>query len=167
MNNQLELQALLPRLPKVAKNLILIFVASLLFGFVMGLDVVYETTSFSTTGIQENYLGNEENESAEIMIFKKSPREIKTMIHNHVLSLSILFLSVSILTLMTTLPIKISSFLAIEPFISLFLTFGGIFLMWKGVPYINYLVMFSGIIMSICIGLSLIFITRDLIKKTI
>ena len=166
MNNQLELQGLLLKLPRPAKSLILIFVGTLLFGFVMGLDVVYETTNFSSAGVQENYLGNEDNEDAEVMIFKKSPREIKTMIHNHVLSLSVLFLAVSILTLMTSLPTRISSVLAIEPFISLLLTFGGIFLMWKGVIYINYLVMFSGIIMSICVGISLIFITKDILKKS-
>ena len=164
MNNQLELQGLLLRLPRPAKNLVLIFVGTLLFGFVMGLDVVYETTNFSSTGIQTNYVGNEENEDAEVLIFKKSPREIKTMIHNHVLSLSVLFLSISVLTLMTSLPTKVSSVLAFEPFISLFLTFGGIFLLWKGVPYINYLVMLSGVMMSICVGISLIFITKDLLK---
>ena len=166
MSKQIELQGLLNKLPRPAKNVILIFVGTLIFGFVMGLDVVYETTSFSSSGVQNNYLGNEEDEDAEILIFKKSPREIKTMIHNHVLSLSVLFLSVSILTLMTSLPTRVSSILAIEPFISLFLTFGGIFLMWKGVPFVNYIVIVSGILMSISIGISLLFIASDLMKKT-
>ena len=166
MSKQIELQGLLIRLPRPAKNLILVFVSTLIFGFVMGLDVVYETTNFSSTGVQENYLGNEEDEDAEVLIFKKSPREIKTMIHNHVLSLSVLFLSISVLTLMSSLPTKISSILAIEPFISLFLTFGGIFLIWKEIPFINYVVMLSGILMSICVGLSLLFIIKDLVKKS-
>lgn len=164
MNNQIQLQGLLVKLPQQAKHLLIIFVSTLLFGFIMGLDVVYETTNFKTSGIQENYLGNEENEDAKVMIFKKSPREIKTMIHNHVLSLSVLFLAISLLTLMSSAPTWLSTTLATEPFISLFLTFGGIFLMWKGVPFINYIVMLSGILMSISIGVSFIVIIKDLIK---
>jgi hypothetical protein len=165
MKTELQLQGVLLRLPRSVKNLILIFISTLMFGFVMGLEVVYETTSFDTTGIKENYLGNEENEDAEILIFKKSPREIRTMIHNHVLSLSTLFLVISILVLMTSIPTKYSTILAIEPFISLFLTFGGIYLMWKGVAFMNYLVLFSGILMSLAIGISLFLIVKDLLKR--
>lgn len=164
MNNQIQIKGLLLKLPKSAKNVLLIFISTLIFGFVMGLDVVYETTNFNSTGVQQNYLGNEEDDDAEILIFKKSPREIKTMIHNHVLSLSVLFLAISALTLMSSAPSKLSAFLAIEPFISLFITFGGIFLMWKGLDFMNYLVMASGILMSISIVFSFIFISKDLLK---
>lgn len=164
MSNQIQLHGLLLKLPNSAKNLLLLFIGTLIFGFVMGLDIVYQTTQFEAKGIKENYLGNEENEDAEVLIFKKSPREIKTMIHNHVLSLSLLFLSISILTLMTSAPIKLATVLAFEPLISVFLTFGGIFLMWKNVPYTNYLVMISGILMSISVALSFFFIIRDLLK---
>lgn len=165
MNNNFQLKGLLLKFPPQLKKLLLFFVSALIFGFVMGMEIVYETTNFNSKGIEENFLGNEDNEDAETLIFKKSPREIRTMIHNHVLSLSVLFLVFSLLTLMSSLPKNIAYILAIEPFISLFLTFGGVYFLWKGVIFMKYIIFASGVLMSITLIASLLFIIKDLLKK--
>lgn len=165
MNKEIILHGLLLQLPKSLKNVLLLFVSAIIFGFSVGLMIVEETTSFSTQGVEQNYRGNEEDEETDIIVFKKSALEMTTIIHNHVLSMSMLFLIISILVLMTSAPKNLISILAIEPFISIFVSFGGIIMVWNGFLFMSYIVIVSGVIMSISVIVSLLFIIRDLIKK--
>ena len=87
----MELRGALSQLPKDFRILVCCFVIVLNIGFFTGFNFVRVSTSLSTSGIEENYLGNEEDEDAEIMRFKKSEKEILTLIHNHILSLSLVF----------------------------------------------------------------------------
>lgn len=144
--------------------MILFFSLSIVFGFIMGFEIVYETTNFTLSGIEENLLGNEENDDANTLIFKKSPREIRTMIHNHVLSLSALFLLIGFLVKSTSINNKLSSILAIEPFVSIFLTFGGIYIVWLGYPQFSPIIYLSGVLMFLSITSSLILIIRDTLR---
>ncbi len=79
----------LRQLPATLKYLVAFFVFTLSIGFFTGLLFVDQTTQTSPQGLTENYLGNEDNENAEVMIFKKSAREMLTIIHTHILSLSL------------------------------------------------------------------------------
>ena len=102
----------------------------------------------SSTGVETHYLGNEADEDAEIMKFKKNEREILTIVHNHILSLSVIFFLLSLILATTSINKKLKYFLMLEPFLSILLTFGGIYLLWKGVVWFKYVVIFSGSLMT-------------------
>lgn len=151
--------------PKEIKMLIAVFLIVLSLGYYLGLTFVNETTSTNPNGIETNYNGNEADENAKVMKFKKSKREILTLIHNHILSLSIIFFIISLLLSTTSIHKKLKYFLMIEPFISLLLTFGGIYILWLGFSWMKYVIMISGLLMTFSFvgATSIIFI--ELLKK--
>ena len=162
----MQLSGLIYSFPKELKLLVAAFIVILSIGFFSGLLFVGETSSTSPKGIEEQYLGNEIDEDALVMKFKKSEKEILTLVHNHVLSMSIIFFLVGLLLCTTELNDKLKLFLIIEPFVSIVLTFGGIYLLWKGLTWIKYIIMFSGILMTVTYTLSVTIILKQLIKKT-
>jgi hypothetical protein len=145
----MQVHGLIHQFPKEIKVLIIAFITVLSIGFYGGLSFVRTTTSMSSTGIETHYLGNEEDEEADIMKFKKSENEILTIVHNHILSLGVIFFLLSLILATTSINKKLKYFLMIEPFISILLTFGGIYLLWKGVIWFKYIVIFSGILMTL------------------
>ena len=92
----MQLNGLIFTLPKEIKLLIGAFVIVLSIGFFTGLLFVGETSSANPNGIEEQYLGNEEDENAKVMRFKKSDKEMLTLVHNHILSMSIIFFLIGI-----------------------------------------------------------------------
>ncbi len=161
----MELHGKIHILPKPAKLLIGFFIVTLSFGYFTGLRFVNENTNSTTIGIEEHYLGNETDENAEIMKFKKSEKEIISMVHNHVISMSVIFLLLGVILLMTSLPTKLKKFLIVEPFISIILTFGGIWLMWSGILWLKYIVIVSGIMLTLTFTISSVFVLFQLFKK--
>jgi len=161
----MELNGLIYTFPKELKLLIGVFIILLSLGFFTGLLFVGETSSANPNGIEEQYLGNEHDEEAEVMKFKKSDQEMLTLVHNHILSMSIIFFLVGLILSTTQLNKKLKLFLMIEPFVSVLLTFGGIFLLWKGTLWMTYIVMFSGVLMTLTYSLSVIIILTQLFKK--
>ncbi len=173
-------------LPQYVRISILAFLITLSFGYYTGLLFVEDTTQFSSEGIDLNYNGNEiiysENESLENeeiifnefeetvelnepIKFKKSEKEIITIIHTHVLSFSLIFFALGLLLCFTKYPIRIKKLLIIEPFLSIILTFGGIWLLWKDVSWMKYIVMISGILLTITYVISTLLITYELFRK--
>ena len=126
---------------------------------------VNETDATSPDGIEENYLGNEEDEEAAVMKFQKSNREMLTTLHSHILSMSFIFFFLGALVAITSLPKKIKSFLMIEPFFSIILTFGGIYFLWQGMLWMKYIVIISGIVMTGVFLTASISILLQLLKK--
>lgn len=164
----MKIKGLLQQLSKELKLLVACFVVTLSIGFYTGISFVRSTTHNTPQGIQERYLGNEEDEDAEVMLFKKPEAEIKTTIHSHLLSLSVIFFLTGLLVAMTNYSDKFRLFLMIEPFFSLVFTFGGIYFMWLGYLWVKYVVMFSGILMTVCYTLSILAIFKNLFySKTV
>ncbi len=145
----MEYHGLLTRFPREIRLFIATFVIILSVGFFTGLLFIKQTESTTPAGIEENYLGNEEDEDAEVMKFKKGDREMLTIVHTHILSMSLIFFLLGGLVWMTHCSKKWKLFLTIEPFLSVILTFGGIYLMWKGISWFKYIVIFSGILMTL------------------
>lgn len=145
----MKLHGLIHTFPKQIKLFIAAFVIVLSVGYFTGLLFVKNTESVSPAGIEENYLGNEEVEDVAVMKFEKGEREMLTIIHTHILSMSFIFFLLGGLVAITSLPKKLKGFLMIEPFISILLTFGGIYFMWKGMHWLKYVVMISGSLMTI------------------
>ena len=152
---------------KELKLLIGAFIIVLSIGFYSGLLFVEETSSINPSGIEEQYLGNEFDDDAMVMKFKKSKREMLTLVHNHILSMSIIFVLLGLITLTTKLNRKLKLVLVLEPFLSIILTFGGLYLMWTGLHWFKYIVIVSGILITICFTLSVLIILKQLfIKKS-
>jgi len=154
---------LLENFPKEIKVFIGAFVIILSIGFYTGLLFVSQTSTTSTDGLVENYNGNEKDEDAEIMKFKKSEREMLTIVHTHVLSMSFIFFLLGGLVWLTKLSKKLKLFLTVEPFLSILLTFGGIYFLWKGVLWMKYIVIFSGFLMTATFTFSAILVFYQLI----
>ena len=163
----MELHGKIHELPKLAKYLLGFFIITLSFGYFVGLRFVQENTNYTTQGIEEQYNGNEKDENAEVMKFKKSEKEIISMVHNHVISMSVIFLLLGAILLLTSLPQKFKKILIIEPFISIILTFGGIWLMWSGVLWFKYVVIASGILLTLTFTTSILLILMQLFKRTV
>jgi len=151
--------------PKEIKTLILVFLVILSIGFYSGLAFVNETTTTNPQGIASHYNGNEDDENATKMQFKKSKREVLTLVHNHILSLSIIFFILSLILSTTSINKKLKYFLMFEPFASVLLTFGGIYLLWTGITWFKYIVMISGIAMTFSFATATVLIVFQLLKK--
>ncbi|MGB5666313.1 MAG: hypothetical protein WBM53_05670 [Maribacter sp.] len=162
----MDYNGLLIAFPKEIKLFIGTFVVILSIGFYTGLLFVNETSTTSPGGIEENYLGNEEDEDAEIMKFHKSEREMLTIVHTHILSMSFIFFLLGILVWLAKLSKKLKLFLTIEPFLSVLLTFGGIYLLWTGILWMKYVVVVSGILMTLTFTVSSILVLYQLTIKT-
>jgi len=145
----MQLHGLIHQFPREVKSVILIFIVVLSIGFYGGLSFLNNTTSMQPSGIESNYLGNENDEDAETMKFKKSEREILTIVHNHILSLSVIFFLLSLILATTSINKKLKYFLMVEPFVSVLLTFGGIYFLWSGIIWFKYVIMLSGIFMTL------------------
>ena len=166
---------LLETFPKEIKFFIGAFVFVLSIGFYTGLLFVSQTSTTSAKGLVENYNGNEEKDDAYFeqeedgetrkMKFKKSGREMLTIVHTHILSMSFIFFLLGGLVWLTRLPKKWKLFLTVEPFLSVVLTFGGIYLLWTGLLWMKYVVIFSGFLMTATYTLSAIIVLYQLISK--
>ncbi|MDC0378799.1 MAG: hypothetical protein P8P25_00320 [Flavobacteriaceae bacterium] len=153
----------LSELSKEFKYLIATFVIVTSIGFISSIVFVDYSNSTTPDGLVEQYNGNEFIEDdIDIMKFKKSEREILTIIHSHILSMSVIFFLMGFLVCLTSINIKLKLFLAIEPFVSIILTFGGIYLLWLEILWFKYVVIFSGILMTLSFLLSAFLILKDL-----
>lgn len=135
-------------LPKNVKVFIALFLIAISCGYFTGLSFLTRTTSLMPDGIEKHYIGNEDEEDAGEMIFKKSEREILNIIHTHVLSFSLIFFALGSILITTSVNQKLKTFLLIEPFVSIILTFGGIWILWKEILWFKYVVMLSGILLT-------------------
>jgi len=159
----MQVHGLIHTFPKEIKLVIFAFLVTLSVGFYGGLGFVNNTTSMQPAGVESHYLGNENDEEAEIMKFKKSKREILTIVHNHILSLSVIFFLLSLILSTTSINKKLKYFLMVEPFLSVLLTFGGIYLLWSGVLWFKYIIIFSGILMTFTFVLATFLIVYQLL----
>lgn len=151
---------------KQVKLFILSFLIILNIGFTTGLLFVGNTQSITPNGMVENYLGNEEDDQALEMKFKKSDHEMLTLLHTHVLSTSFIFFLLGSLLAFTSLPKRLKYVLMIEPFLSIILTFGGLYLLWDGMLWMKYVVMISGIVMAGVFYLGSLLLIIQLFKKS-
>lgn len=153
------------RLPAYVRAFIAVFLLALTLGYINGLFLMKDTSGFTPNTIERNYLGNEEDEEAETMFFQKPEREILTVVHDHMLSLSILFLVLGALLSITSLSKPLKKFFMIEPLLSVIITFEGIYFMWKGFVWLKYVILISGTMMTFSFFASVILLLVQLKKK--
>jgi len=153
------------QLPREVRIFSAVFIVVLSIGFYTGLLFVAQTDSLTPAGVEENYLGNEDDIEVAVMKFKKSPREMLTIFHTHVLSMSLIFFLLGVFVWGTDLSNGLKQFLTIEPFASVVLTFGGIYLMWLGWSGFKYVVILSGIAMTLTYVVASILVLYQLLRK--
>ena len=134
-------------------------------GFFTGIRFVDETSGKTPQGIQENYLGNEDDLDAEVMKFKKPEKGMLNIIHSHILSMSLIFFVLGFLVYLTQTAPFLKKFLMMEPLLSVLFTFGGIWFLWQGVLWMKYVVMISGLLMTLSYTVSVWVVLIDLFKK--
>ena len=164
----MQIDGLIHKLPRYVKQFIAAFVIVLSVGYFSGIQFVRQTESDRPAGIEENYLGNEDLEDEgdiAVMKFKKGEREMLTILHTHILSISFIFFLLGSLVAITSLPRKWKAFLMIEPFVSIILTFGGIYLLWKGMLWMKWVVMISGVLMTLVYIVSACVVLFQLLKR--
>ncbi len=160
----MQVHGIIHTFPREIKILIIVFLVMLTIGFFTGLAFINDTTQMQPEGIEMQYLGNEVDENATVMKFKKSEREIFTLVHNHILSLSLIFFVLALILSTTSINKKLKHFLMLEPLFSVLFTFGGIYLMWTGITWFKYIVMISGTLMTLSFGLAVIIILMQILK---
>ncbi|WP_397362304.1 hypothetical protein [Olleya sp. R77988] len=159
----MQLNGLIYSLPKEIKLLLTAFVIVLSIGFFTGLLFVNQTSTANPNGIEEQYLGNENDEEATVMKFKKTEKQMLNIVHSHILSMALIFVLLGAILSTTQLSYKLKVFLMIEPFLSVVLTFGGLYLLWKGITWMKYIVMVSGTLMTLSYSISALIILKQLL----
>ena len=152
----------LRNLPKELKLLVFLFLITMLFGYGASFILVVDQTGLSPSGIEENYNGNEDNDEADTIKFKKSKFEMLTSIHSHIFTLSLIFLATGFMAYFTGLPGRIKLFLMAEPLISLVVTFTSLIFLWQGHLIFKYLAYLSGALMHGIFVITLLLLIREL-----
>ena len=161
--NNVDLSGYLHRAPQIVRRAALALLFTLTVGYTVGLRYLYITSDFNATGVEENYLGNEEDEEAEVMKFKMPEAKLLTIIHTHILSYAFIFSLLTILLLISGIHPKIKNFLILEPFILVVLNFGLLYLLWMGCTWLGPVIMITGIILTLSFYLSVILLTKDIL----
>ena len=122
---------------------------NLTIGVGVGLYYVGYTTQYSPSGTSEHFAGSKIN--ADFDIPDKYPKpfsELLNTTHTHIISMTFIFIITGgIFFLNSIITGSIKTFLIVEPFISIIVTFGGIWLVRFIHPGFSYLVILSGILM--------------------
>ena len=159
------MKSTLSNLSKDLKLLISSFLIVLTIGFLSGTKFLFYSNTTTPIGIEEHYNGNEFSDDQEVMKFKKSEKEILNIVHAHILSMSLIFLAIGYFLTKTDISNPLKNFLIVEPFVSIVLTFGGIYMLWLEMSWFTYVIMISGILLHVCYFLAVFLIFKELYKK--
>ncbi len=148
---------------KTLKLFLTTFLLVLTIGYAVGLFFVEHTTAFSQQGIREQFLGNEAAERAETMRYEKSANEMFVFMHNHILSLALMFFTTGgIFYFSSLVSEKMKIVLMLEPLAATLITFAGIALIRYVSPMFSWLVLLSGASLFICYSVMVFLIMREL-----
>lgn len=163
------------QLPKKLRHLISLFLVTLSFGVILGLVYVFVNTQFSPDGVQKHYGQKVESTEDEIeselyneleqsqQYHEKGLKEILTTTHNHVLSLSVIFFIVSFLVYFTNINSTLKKILMFEPFISILVTFSGIWAVRYLDNNFKFIIIISSTILYLCYFISVFILLKELL----
>lgn len=152
----------LKNLNKELKATLFVFLLALAFGYISGFNLLDHTTDLTTSGIERNILGSELDYNSDAIYFKMSESQLYTIIHTHTITLGLVFLSLSLLLFVSSYKRNLKHFLMIEPFVSLIVTFAGLWFLWHGFIWVKYIIMISGFLMHISFLLIILLLCREL-----
>ena len=136
-------------LPRKLKLLCFLTVFNITVGLGVGLYYVGYTTQYSPSGTSEHFAGSQVSDDFDIPDkYPKPFSELLNTTHTHVISMTFIFIITGgIFYFNSIITGSIKTFLIVEPFISIIVTFGGIWLVRFIHPGFSYLVILSGILM--------------------
>jgi hypothetical protein len=170
----------LSTLPKHLRQIALWLVITLTIGYTTGLVFVYHTTSLTPKGAQERYRGNQPAEGAapapmaeepvgggeEEMKFEKSFAEMLNITHTHILAMASFFaFAAGIFSFSSKVRGRLKSFLIVEPFVAIVVSFSCLWLMRYVHPKFSYLLMLSSGTMALCFYIMMIVSFLELIAR--
>jgi hypothetical protein len=140
---------------------LVLFLLTLTAGYAIGILFVDHSSGGTPQGIAEQFRGSGEAAPSAEIRYEKSPDEMYVFLHNHVLSLSLVFFAVGGIFYFSSIARGgLKTFLMVEPLAAVATTFGGIWLMRFVSPAFSYLVLLSGVTMMLCylamVGLMLV-----------
>ena len=148
------------------RNFITAFLLLLSTGYIVGILFVDHRTQGTSRGLIEEYRGTPEVSRAAELKYAKSVDEMYIFLHNHILSLSVVFFAVGGIFYFSSLTSPgVKHFLIVEPFAAIATTFGGIWLMRFVAPQFSWLVLISGISMVGCYAIMVFLILWELWKR--
>lgn len=155
-------------LPAKLKVLCFLTVFNLTIGIGVGIYYVGYTTQYSYTGTADHFAGSIISDDFDIPDkYPKPFSELLNTTHNHIISMTIIFLIIgSIFYFNSIITGSIKTILIVEPFISIIITFGGIWLVRFIHPGFSYLVILSGILMYMSVFIMAITIFYELTIKS-
>ncbi len=135
--------------PNKLKLLCFLTVFNITVGVGVGLYYVGYTTQYSSIGTSEHFAGSKVSDDFDIPDkYPKPFSELLNTTHTHVISMTFIFLIIGgIFYFNSIITGSMKTILIIEPFISIIVTFGGIWLVRFIHPGFSYLVILSGILM--------------------
>ena len=146
---------------KNLKKLLIYYLVTLAIGFSLGVLYVYINSEFSSSGMIEQYAGNNDDWAPKL---PKTLLDLVSHTHEHITMFSIIFLSLSfIFSYNNTIKGFWKRFLMLEPFISIIITFGGFFVIRYITTNFSYIIMISSSIMYICFYIMLFVCLYELI----
>ena len=151
--------------PRKLKFLCFLTVFNLTIGVGVGLYYVGYATDYTTTGTSEHYKGSKVDDTFDIP--EKYPKPLSELLnttHTHVIAMTFIFLIIGGIFFFNSIIKGIfKTILIVEPFISIILTFGGIWLIRFINPVFSYLVILSGILMYLSFFIMALTIFYELI----
>lgn len=143
------------------KNLLSAFLITMAIGIGTGLVYVYLTTNMTTAGTEERFNGSKTSNITDIP--EEFPKPLENMIlttHNHIMTFAIISLLLGVIFYFnSTVSGKLKTFIIIEPFIAILITFTSMWIMRYIYPFFSIIMVLSAVFMYICwyamIGISL------------
>jgi len=151
----------LQTLDKNLKKLLIYYLITLGIGFSLGVLYVYLNSELSSSGMIEQYLGNNDEWAPKL---PKTLQDLVSHTHEHITMFAIIFLSLALIfAYNNTIKGFWKRFLMLEPFVSIIITFGGFFVIRYITTNFSYIIMISSSIMYICFYIMLFVCLYELI----
>ena len=130
------------------KKLLIYYLITLGIGFSLGVLYVYLNSEFSSSGMIEQYVGNNDEWEPKL---PKTLQDLVSHTHEHITMFAIIFLSLALIfAYNNTIKGFWKRFLMLEPFVSIIITFGGFFIIRYITTNFSYIIMISSLLMYIC-----------------
>lgn len=151
----------LQTLDKNLKKLLIYYLVTLGIGFSLGVFYVYLNSEFSSLGMIEQYLGNNDDWAPKL---PKTLQDLVSHTHEHITMFAIIFLSLALIfSYNNTIKGFWKRFLMLEPFISIIITFGGFFIIRYITTSFSYIIIASSLLMYMCFYIMLFVCLYELI----
>ena len=151
----------LKKIDKNLKKLLIYYLITLGIGFSLGVLYVYLNSEFSSLGMIEQYVGNNDDWAPKL---PKTLQDLVSHTHEHITMFAIIFLSLALIfSYNNTIKGFWKRFLMLEPFISIIITFGGFFIIRYITTSFSYIIIASSLLMYMCFYIMLFVCLYELI----